>query len=396
MYIKRNEKNFLLLLLFSVIGNGSSLQGFPRPRPAVPSLVLRTNFQLKVGAAMPVDKADSDLEPPSEILAGKSPKAIKLRKTLKEVWTSPKTSPILIVGPPGSGKGSIVEELLDRLPSSQKETVHKLPMNDAVSHIDTILGSESQPGLLDLLSDEKNTTLVLSRFQSRTVESAEEFGRRQKFFEAISKVVTDRTFYSQYEGKEKPFAPRIIATCSHAPESMRGADLFLVKVPALNARTQDMEAIATAKIKLFEKRYCLENVQMSLEATHRLLDHPWEDGEPELDDELQNALELLSTERQHNPDAPALLKSKHMLVKSWNESTRHRLLYEYPVLRKIIHSPWVFDHTLRYIVTPLFVLVLAALFLGPQTHDHNAALTVFWAGWWPAVMLSYPFLGRIW
>jgi hypothetical protein len=85
-----------------------------------------------------------------------------------------------------------------------------------------------------------------------------------------------------------------------------------------------------------------------------------------------------------------------MLVKTWNESSRHRLLYEYPILRKILHSPWVFDRTLRYIVPPVFVLVLAALMCGPQTRDHNAALTVFWAGLWPAVLLSFPFLGRIW
>ena len=93
---------------------------------------------------------------------------------------------------------------------------------------------------------------------------------------------------------------------------------------------------------------------------------------------------------------PNILQSKHMLVNSFNEKMRRRLLYDFPVLRKIIQSPWVFDHTLRYIVTPAFVLTLAALFLGPQTRDHNTALTYFWAGWWPAVMLSYPFLGRIW
>jgi hypothetical protein len=303
----------------------------------------------------------------------------------------------LIIGPRGSGKGAVVDELLNRLPSSQKETVHRLSMDDAVNHIDTMLGLETHAGLLDILSDKKNTTLVLTSFQSRTVESADEFGRRQELYQTIAKLITSGTFYSRYEGKEKAFAPRIIATCARQPDFLDdSSDVFLVKLPALESRTQDMEAIATSKIKLFERNYGLENVRMSPEAIHRLLDHRWEVCASELDEELCNALDLLAFEKQKNPEAPSILQSKHMLVNSFNESMRRRLLYDFPILRKIIHSPWVFDHTLRYIVTPAFVLTLAALFLGPQTREHNAALTYFWAGWWPAVMLSFPFLGRIW
>jgi hypothetical protein len=31
-----------------------------------------------------------------------------------------------------------------------------------------------------------------------------------------------------------------------------------------------------------------------------------------------------------------------------------------------------------------------------QERESSAALTVFWAGWWPLVMLSFPFVGRAW
>jgi polyferredoxin len=31
-----------------------------------------------------------------------------------------------------------------------------------------------------------------------------------------------------------------------------------------------------------------------------------------------------------------------------------------------------------------------------QDREHNVALTVFWAGWWPLVLLSYHFVGRAW
>ena len=91
-----------------------------------------------------------------------------------------------------------------------------------------------------------------------------------------------------------------------------------------------------------------------------------------------------------------MIKSRHVLVNSDDEKIRNRLLYNVPGLRSIIMSPWVFDHTLRYIVNPAFCLVVAILFLGPQSREHNAALTIFWAGWWPGIMLVFPFLGRIW
>eukprot|EP00977_Amphora_coffeiformis_P016729 scaffold5254_cov165-Amphora_coffeaeformis.AAC.3 len=336
-------------------------------------------------------------EPSPVVTAGDSPKAVKLRKELQQVWTSNKTSPVLLVGSHGSGKGTLVNELLARLPDQQKVNIHRLSMDDAANYCETMLGSENEPGLLDFMADDVNCTLVLKSFQSRTVQSADELGRRKELFEAIAKLVTQRSFYSRYEGKERPFAPRIIATCSHRPDFVNDqADMFVINVPSLESRLKDMEAIATSKLKLLEPQYGLDSVQLSTQATHRLLDHRWEIVESELDEALSNALALLSKEKQKHPKAPTTLASKHMFFNTFDESTRHRLLYEYPLLRKIIQSPWIFDHTLRYIVAPVFVVVLAILFLGPQTRDHNAALTIFWAGWWPAVMLVYPFLGRIW
>jgi hypothetical protein len=389
------NKRKISLVLLTVFYSGSTFQ-VPTRRLSLQ----KTTTHLRVGQAKSLEenfKSDEETHSQSVILAGTSPKAIKLRKNLQEVWKSQKTSPILIIGPRGSGKSAVVEEVLDRLPSSQKESIHRLSMDDAVNHVDTMLGLETQPGLLDLLSNEKNTTLVLTSFQSRTVGSADELERRQELYHTLAKLITDRSFYSRNEGKQKPFAPRIIATCTRQPDFLEDtSDVFLVKVPALESRTQDMEAIATSKIKLVEKKYGLQNVELSPEATHRLLDHRWEVCASELDEELCDALELLAFEKQQSPETPNILQSRHMLVNSSNESMRRRLLYDFPVLRKIIQSPWVFDHTLRYIVTPAFVLTLAALFLGPQTRDHNTALTYFWAGWWPAVMLSYPFLGRIW
>jgi len=158
-----------------------------------------------------------------------------------------------------------------------------------------------------------------------------------------------------------------------------------------------LKYIAKQKLKCIEGNFGLENVQLSKEATQRLLDHRWEvDGDAELDSELYKGLERLASEMKWNPFASNMLKSQHLLVYAYDERTRIRLLHNVPFLRQIIMSPWVFDHTLRYIVTPVFIVILLVLFLGPQSRGHNTALTIFWAGWWPGVMFVFPFLGRIW
>ena len=350
------------------------------------------------------DKND-DLQ--TGILQGKSPKAVKLRKQLQELWSNPDTtSSILIMGPKGGGKPSIVNELLERLPPT---TVHRIALDDAGDYIDTVLGTTTEPGTLDLLADQNNTTLVIKGFDSPTATSNDNFKRHKELEDVTIQLLTQKTYWSRTDNTEKPFLPRIIYSMHtktiQDPDFVKGlqnSTLQIIKVPGLEARTQDMASMARTKIQQLEKEFGLSNrVLLTPEANQRLLDHTWVDGEPELDQELRNAMLRLTLDQKKHPylfegSLPWLLEPKHMLAQNPEETMRHRLLYEYPILRKIINSPWIFDHTLRYIVTPVFIAFLAVLFWGPQTRDHSAALTVFWAGWWPLVMLSFPFLGRIW
>ena len=180
-------------------------------------------------------------------------------------------------------------------------------------------------------------------------------------------------------------------------DAEKNIDATFISVPSVQSRTKDLKEIAKAKIKLLEGKFGLQDVQLSKEAIKRLLDHRWGvEGAAELYAELYKSLEQLKREKSWNLLAPNMIKSRHVLVDSEDERIRNRLLYNVPGLRKIIMTPWVFDHTLRYIVTPAFIAIVAILFIGPQDREHSAALTLFWAGWWPGVMLVFPFLGRIW
>lgn len=98
----------------------------------------------------------------ASILEGGSAKAIRLRKQLQEIWNQPNiTSPIILSGPRGAGKSELAEEIVYQLPSWQTQTVHRLKLEDGMDFLDTILGTTSHPGLMDDLSGQANTTLVL-------------------------------------------------------------------------------------------------------------------------------------------------------------------------------------------------------------------------------------------
>ena len=287
------------------------------------------------------------------------------------------------------------------MPSWQTEKVHRLSLDDGIDFIDTILGTDSHPGLLDDLARANGTTLLLKGFQSQQADSKDNFDRRVELVTALARLVDRREYYSAFEEKMVPFLPRIIG-CTQNVDYFKqfleeDGDATFINVPSVRSRTKDLKDIAKAKMKSLEGSFGLENVQLSKEATQRLLDHRWGvDGAAELDSELYKALELLRSEKKWNLFAPNMVKSRHVLVNADDEKIRSRLLYNIPGLRKVIMSPWIFDHTLRYIVTPAFIAVVAILFVGPQDREHNAALTVFWAGWWPGIMLVFPFLGRIW
>lgn len=374
---------------------------FNRARQASTALHNKITVEDASSLASLEPPGSSSLEP-SSITQGSSAKAIKLRKQLQAIWTSNtgSTSPIILSGPKGSGKSELANEIVRNLPSWQTRTIHQLELQDALHFRNTILGTDTHPGLLDDLSTQSNTTLILLGFQSQHVDSKECLDRRDELMNVLHMLIQGQ-YFSVFENTTKPFLPRIIV-CTSRPvdyftQLPNELDAICIKVPSLESRKSDIKAIAEAKIHQLEGSFSLSDIQLSKEGRHRLLDHKWEvDGDAELEYELYRGLERLASEKKWNPFVKDILESRHLLVNAYNEKIRRRLLYDVPFLRDVIMSPWIFGKTLTYIVVPVFVLINAILFLGPQTREENAALTVFWAGWWPGIMIVFPFLGRIW
>eukprot|EP00913_Durusdinium_trenchii_P028779 g26988.t1 len=71
------------------------------------------------------------------------------------------------------------------------------------------------------------------------------------------------------------------------------------------------------------------------------------------------------------------------------------LLDVYPSLRSFLQSNWL-EQLNHGFTKYVFVALNLLLWFGPQTRDANFGLNIFWAWWWPGILLTYPVLGRFW
>ena len=75
---------------------------------------------------------------------------------------------------------------------------------------------------------------------------------------------------------------------------------------------------------------------------------------------------------------------------------RVNLLNKYPNLRKLLRSK-LYPNRINYGFTfAFFAFIVLVLFIAPQNRQENFALNLFWAWWWPLVLIGFPFVGRLW
>lgn len=184
---------------------------------------------------------------------------------------------------------------------------------------------------------------------------------------------------------------RLIFTSERAlPELERQAHItHSIKVPPLRVRRTDLAAQITYYISLYCRAKGLDRPIVSPEALRRLQGYDFPGNIAELEGMVERAI------IQSNC-APVLTEEVF-----WQESRKTRrfrfnLLNANPSLRQWLRSPWWPDRLNYGIVLPLFAAVVLILWLGPQSRDRNIALNLFWAWWWPLILLIFPFLGRIW
>jgi transcriptional regulator with AAA-type ATPase domain/NAD-dependent dihydropyrimidine dehydrogenase PreA subunit len=317
-------------------------------------------------------------------VVGSSPYAVRLRQNLRQATNlesdaAGRRPPVLIFGEPGLNKDNLAA-LIHFGSTHRRQPLIKV-------NCETLRATElfgrggNKPGLLDWLGQ---GTLLLNNVQDLDPELQAPI---LKLLETGEYTPVPRDGEALPPAQFSPAWILLIAEKSLPAVAQRSA--LQIKVPPLRVRKADIEASVTYFMQLYCKKRGLAQRRLTPEALRRLQSYDFPGNLRELESLVERAIVQSASQ--------TLLTEE--LFWSANEKTqrfRVNLLNAYPKLRTFLRSPWWPDRINYGFTSWFYALVLAVLFLGPQTRDANFALNLFWAWWWPLILIGFPFVGRLW
>jgi transcriptional regulator with AAA-type ATPase domain len=322
------------------------------------------------------------------IVCGKSSKAQKLRKDVIKAANDPARNAVVIVGESGLEKETIATLIHEIQGIRNGHLLYRVHCDS--NSLEELFGTESRPGLLDQLSQRVDSVLV-TNLEALTLPSE---------LEDLKVLFESKTYFSRFHKDRRMCDARFLAVSEKVPDVFRdSSNITNIAVAPLKQRSSDLPLIANTVLKRITKRRGKPTLTLAKDALHRIKAYGWPDNLREVGSALERALYIFEADRREHPFIPFALTCDHVFTSPAEVSTeflRYNLLSRMEWLHDLVRSPIVFDDFIRYVVPPVFVATLAMLFIGPQTRDSNAALTVFWAWWWPLGLLSYPLLSRMW
>jgi len=313
-------------------------------------------------------------------IIGSSRYAVRLRGDITKA--SKDRRPVLIFGEPGLGKDNAAA-LIHFGGGDRKQPLIRVDCDKLQPNGAELFGRVGgKAGLLDWLG---RGTLLLNNIQELPQELQPKIRHLVKTGEytPISR--------NGEEASPRQSQARLIFTSERTlPELERAKSMgHIIKVPPLRVRRADLEAQINYYITLYCKAKGLNKPTIAPEALRRLQGYDFPGNLSELEGMVERAI------IQSNC-APVLTEEVFWAVGSKARRFRFNLLNGYPQLRQFLRSPWWPDRLNYGITFTLFAVVVAVLWFGPQSRDRNIALNLFWAWWWPLVLIVFPFLGRIW
>jgi polyferredoxin len=185
---------------------------------------------------------------------------------------------------------------------------------------------------------------------------------------------------------------RIIMTAErNLPKALncKKVAIHIIKVPPLRVTKADIAAQVKYYISLYCRAKGLSQPQITPEALRRLQGYDFPGNLSELEGLVERAI------IQSN-GAMLLTEEVFWSTGVKNRRFRFNLLNAYPKLRYFLRSPWWPDRINYGFTLWFFAIVVAVLITGPQSRDANIALNLFWAWWWPLILIGFPFVGRLW
>jgi len=295
-------------------------------------------------------------------VVGSSRYAQRLRTSVLEAARDPQRQPVLISGEPGLEKDNLAA-LVHYGSAERRRLLVRLDASDL------------QGSSLNLLNELGSNTLLVSGMDR--VE-----GEVQQRLIAMAR------------GEASGFQGRVLFTSEAAIPALDGL-VRTIRVPPLRVRRTDLGDWLRYRLRLQSPGLGWSQPPALPESVvRRLQNHDFANNLRELEAMVDRALR--QARQQSQGELPPLLPEEVF----WTEekTRRHRFdLWRWkPQLREWMRAPALWNTLLFGLVSWLFVAVNLALWLGPQDRAANPILTLFWAWWWPLILLSYPLVGRLW
>ncbi|SBO42044.1 4Fe-4S binding protein [Cyanobium sp. NIES-981] len=323
-------------------------------------------------------------------VVGGSRYARRLRDQIRAAAADPQRRPVLISGEPGLEKDNTAA--LIHFGSPQRRQL-MLRLDGATLRSDgsTLFGPRDSDGVDALLDCLGSGSLLIDKVDQVPEE----------LVPALLELAATGRWSAPGPGtSQRHFPGRLFFTAERAlPRFDRVCTL--IRVPPLRVRRQDLGEWLRYSVRLRARKLGWAPAPEVSEATvKRLQNHDFPNNLRELDEMVNRALQ--QCRREGTEQAMRGGGASQVLPEDvfWTRSRPARLRFDLwrwkPGLRDWMRAPQLWNTLLFGLVSWLFVLVNLWLWLGPQDRAHNGGLNLFWAWWWPLILLGYPLVGRLW
>ncbi len=313
-------------------------------------------------------------------IMGKSRYAQKLRNQIKTAAADQES--VLLFGEPGLEKDNTAALIHFGSAQAQRSVMVKVNCALLSASGQELFGSnKGKPGILEALGQ---GTLLLNNIQELN----------PLLLPAIANLICEGIYQpvatvGEAEPTFRHSQAKVIAIAENIIPKLTPLFTNTIKIPPLRVRKADIEDYVDYYLSIICRSKGIEVPNLAPEALRRLQAYDFPNNIRELNNLVERAVTQLQGEKVITEEIIWPSQSKKQLF-------RLNLLNRYPKFRQFLRSAWWPDR-LNYGVTVFaFPIIVAILFLGPQTRDQNFALNLFWAWWWPLVLLGFLFVGRLW
>ncbi len=310
-------------------------------------------------------------------VVGSSRYAQKLREAIRDAAADGSGGPVLISGEPGLEKDNIAA-LIHFGSAARKQLVVQL--NAALLRPDGAELFAAGADGLTLIDCLGSGGLLLDQ-----IDKAD-----PQLRPALLELARSGRWVSPDDGRERFFPGRVFLTAeATAPDF--DACCRHIRVPPLRVRRQDLGEWLRYGVRQKARSLGWATPPAVNEGlVKRLQTYDFPGNIRELTLVIERAL------RQCADDRPVVLPDEVFWTGRRSQRARFDLWRWKPQLRDLMRSPLLWNGLLFGVVSWVFVLVNLWLWFGPQDRQHNGALNMFWAWWWPVILLTYPVVGRLW